>query len=421
MPRVLAFLLLLAPALAQSALAPLRDHPLARQAQSYLEAARKALLAQESPVALNLQAGHTRLGYACTPEALCQSLPSSGSNLTLALVLTPFPFGDVADGQERARIALRRAELGYRRALTALQVQAVAAYGRYQEALLGEKLALKGVELAQMALEAARKRQANPKELREAELALKEAENRLEEARRGVALAEQAALGLVDLRAPLPQIPLPQGGAYLQVEEARLSVQEAQIAYDGAFRNLLPKLDVSYLRYPSGNDTLALSLSSRTLQPTLSYTRQDPARPATQVPGAGSYRSVEELRLSLSLTLSPGLFQGLAAAEAQLQGALEALKAAEAQARLQEETLKSALQSAEAALALAQLRLEGEQKALEEVKRRLELGLESGLALKRAELSLLQAELARLQAENNLKNRLMELYQLYGQILEVNP
>jgi outer membrane protein TolC len=49
------------------------------------------------------------------------------------------------------------------------------------------------------------------------------------------------------------------------------------------------------------------------------------------------------------------------------------------------------------------------------------LGLESGLALKRAELSLLQAELARLQAENNLKNRLMELYQLYGQILEVNP
>jgi outer membrane protein len=205
------------------------------------------------------------------------------------------------------------------------------------------------------------------------------------------------------------------------VEEARLSVQEAQIAYDGAFRNLLPKLDVSYLRYPSGNDTLALSLSSRTLQPTLSYTRQDPARPATQVPGAGSYRSVEELRLSLSLTLSPGLFQGLAAAEAQLQGALEALKAAEAQARLQEETLKGALQSAEAALALAQLRLEGEQKALEEVKRRLELGLESGLALKRAELSLLQAELARLQAENNLKNRLMELYQLYGQILEVNP
>jgi outer membrane protein len=92
-PRVLAFLLLLAPALAQSALAPLRDHPLTRQAQSYLEAARKALLAQESPVALNLQAGHTRLGYACTPEALCQSLPSSGSNLTLALVLTPFPFG----------------------------------------------------------------------------------------------------------------------------------------------------------------------------------------------------------------------------------------------------------------------------------------------------------------------------------------
>ncbi len=421
MARVLVLLFLLAPVLAQTALAPLREHPLARQAQSYLEAARKALLAQESPVALNLQAGHARLGYACAPEALCQNLPESASNLTLALVLTPFPFGEVADGLERARIALRRAELGYRRALTALQAQAVAAYGRYQEALLGEKLALKGVELAQAALEAARKRQANPKELREAELALKEAEARLEEARRGVALAARAALGLVDLEAPLPGIPLPQGGAYLQVEEARLGVLEAQIAYQSALRNLLPRLDVSYLRYPSGNDTLALSLSSRTLQPTLSYTRQDPARPATQVPGVGSYRSVEELRLSLSLTLSPGLLQGLEAAEAQLKGAQEALRAAEEQARLQEETLRNAVRSAEAALALAELRLEGEKKALEEVQKRLELGLESALALRRAELSLMQAELSLLQAQNGLRNRVMELYQLYGEILEVNP
>ena len=421
MARTLVLLFLLLPALAQTALAPLKDHPLARQAQSYLEAARKALMAQESPLALNLQGGHTRLGYACTPESLCQNLPGSASNLTLALVLTPFPFGEVADGVERARIALRRAELVYRRTLTALQAQAVAAHGRYQEALLGEKLALKGVELAQVALEAARKRQASARDLREAELSLKEAEARLEEARRGVALAERAAQGLVDLKAPLPGIPLPKGGAYLQVEEARLGVLEAQIAYQSALRNLLPKLEASYLRYPSGNDILALNLNSRTLQPTLSYTRQDPARPATQVPGGGSYRNLEELRLSLSLTLSPGLLSGLEAAEAQLKGAQEALRAAEEQARLQEETLRNALQSAEAALALAELRLEGEKRALEEVKRRLELGLESALALKRAELSLMQAELSLLQAQNNHRNRVMELYQLYGEILEVNP
>lgn len=421
MVRLLALGLLLAPALAQSALAPLLDHPLARQAQALLEAARKALEAQEAPLALNLQGNYARLGYECTPEALCGSLPETTGSLTLSLVLTPFPFGEVADGRERARIALRRAELGYRRALAALQAQAVAAHGRYRQALLGEALAQKALELAQKALEAARKRQANPKELREAELNLKEAENRLEEARRGVELARKAAEGLVDLAQPLPEIPPPKGGVYLGVEEARLAVLEARIAYESALRNLLPQLQASYLLYPSGNDTLALSLGSRTLQPTLSYTRNDPSRPPTQVPGVGSYRTQEELRLSLSLTLSPGLFAGLEAAQAQLQGAEAALKAAEEEARLREASLKNALQSAEAGLALARLRKEAQAKALEETRRRLELGLESPLALLQAELGLLQAELGLLQAENDLLSKRMELYQLYGELLEVNP
>ncbi|WP_117237112.1 TolC family protein [Thermus sediminis] len=414
-------LLLLGPAWAQSALAPIQEHPLARQAQSLVQAALKALEAQRSPLALNLQGNYGRLGYDCTPPGLCQNLPESTASLTLSLVLTPFPFGEVADGLERAQIALGQAQLGYRRALAALQAQAVAAYGRHQEALLAEKVALKGVELAQAALEAAKRRQANPRELREAELSLKEAETRLEEARRGVLLARRAAEGLVDLEAPLPPVPVPDGGTYLQVEEAQLGLLEARIAYGSALRGLLPQLQASYLLYPSGSDALALSLSSRTLQPTLSYTRLDPPRPPTQVPGVGSYRTTEELRLSLALTLSPGLLAGLEAAEARLRGAEAALRAAEDQAKLQEETLRNALQGAEAALALARLRLEAEKRALEEAQRRLELGLESGLGLLRAELSLLQAELGVLQAQNNLRNRVMELYGLYGKLLEVNP
>ncbi len=84
---------LLAPALAQGALAPLQDHPLARQGAAYLEAARKALEAQEAPLALNLQGGYARLGYQCTPEALCGSLPPTTGSLTLSLSLTPFPLG----------------------------------------------------------------------------------------------------------------------------------------------------------------------------------------------------------------------------------------------------------------------------------------------------------------------------------------
>lgn len=410
-------LLLLAPALAQGALAPLRDHPLKRQAEAGLLAARKALEAQAAPLALNAQGNYARLGYECTPQALCQSLPETAGSLTLSLVLTPFPFGEMADGVARARLALRRAELGYRRALTALQLQAATAHGRHRQALLGVQVAKKGVELAALALEAARKRGASPRELREAELNLKDAENRLEEAKRALALAERAAEGLVDLKAPFPEVPPPRGTAPLSLEEARLGVREAEIALEASKRALLPTLQGSLLLYPSGNDTWALSLSSKTLQPALSYTRQDPARSPTTIPNAGSYRTTEELRLSLSLTLSPGLFAALEAAEAQKKAAEEALRAAELQAALQEEGLKNALKSAEATLELARLKKASAESALAEAKKRLELGLESPLGVLQAELSLLQAELALTQAEYALKERLLELYQFYGELL----
>ncbi|WP_298630973.1 TolC family protein [uncultured Thermus sp.] len=421
MPRLLGLFLLFLPALAQGALAPLRNHPLALQAQALLDAAAKGLEAQSSLLALNLQGNYARLGYECTPSSLCSSLPGTAGSLTLALVLTPFPFGDTQDAQRRARIAYRRAELAYRKALTALQAQAVAAYGRYQLALLGEKLAQKGWELAQAALEAARKRQANPKELREAELALKEAENRLLDAQRSVELARKGAEGLVDLTKPLPEIPPPQGTTPLALEEARLSLEEARIAYSASFRALFPEVKASYLLYPSGNDTLTLSLSSRTLQPTLAYTRQDPGQRPTSLPG-GSYRIAEELRLSLSLTLTPGLFAALEAAEAQVRGAEEALKGAEMQARLQGETLENSLKATRMALELARLRHGAQERALAETKRRLELGLESPLALLQAEFALLQAELALAQAEGDLRSKWMELYQFYGELLpEVIP
>lgn len=422
MPRLLALFLLFLPALAQNALGPIRNHPLALQAQALLHAAIKALEAQAPLLALNLQGNYARFGYECTPASLCQSLPSTAGSLTLALVLTPFPFGEVGDGLERARIAYRRAELAYRKALTTLQAQAVAAYGSYQVALLGEKLAQKGLELAQAALEAAQKRRANPKELREAELNLKEAQNRLLETKRNLELAKKGAEALVDLSKPLPAIPPPQGTTPLSLEEARLGVLEAQLAYETALRALFPEARASYLLYPSGNDTLALSLSSRSLQPTLSYTRQDPAGRPTTLPSGGSYRTLEELRFSLSLTLTPGLFAALEASRSQVQGAGEALRAAEMQAALQGETLSAALKKAQMALELARLRHETGEKSLEEVRRRLELGLESPLAVLQAELSLLQAKLALVQAENDLRNRWMELYQFYGEVLpEVAP
>ncbi len=422
MRRAWVLLPFLLPVWAQTALAPLKEHPLRLQAEAGLRAAQRSLEAQAPLLSLNLQGNYARFGYECTPESLCETLPETAQGLTVALVLTPFPFGDAEDGVRRARIALRRAELAYRRTLTALQAQAVAAYGRYQEALLAQAVAEKGLVLAQKTLEAAKARQATPREIREAELALKEAQNRLAEAQQGVALARQAAEGLVDLEASLPEIPPPQGRMPLRLEEARLGLAEAEVAYSAAQRNLLPTVQGSLSFYPNERDAVSLSLSSRTLQPTLAYTRQDPARSATPVPGVGRYRRTEEAQLSLSLTLSPALFAALDAAKAQVQAAQRALQAEKTQAQLQEATLRNALHNAEAALALARLREEAARQTLEEAKKRLDLGLESPLGVLQAELGLLQAELARLQAENTRRNRILELYQFYGEILpEVMP
>lgn len=154
----------------------------------------------------------------------------------------------------------------------------------------------------------------------------------------------------------------------------------------------------------------------------MAYTRQDPPQRPTTLPGGGSYRTTEELRLSLSLTLSPGLFSALEAALAQVRAAEESFKAAESQARLQEEALRGALRSAQLALELAQLRRAYAETTLQETQKRLALGLESPLSLLQAELSLVQAELALAQAESDLRNKWMELYQFYGELLpEVAP
>ena len=87
MRRLLLLPLLTLPALAQSALSPLKDHPLLKQAEAYLLAARKSLEAQAAPLALNVQGNYLRYGYTCEPEAVCASLPEAAQSLTLALVL----------------------------------------------------------------------------------------------------------------------------------------------------------------------------------------------------------------------------------------------------------------------------------------------------------------------------------------------
>ena len=79
MRRLLLLPLLTLPALAQSALSPLKDHPLLKQAEAYLLAARKSLEAQAAPLALNVQGNYLRYGYTREPEAVSASANSTES------------------------------------------------------------------------------------------------------------------------------------------------------------------------------------------------------------------------------------------------------------------------------------------------------------------------------------------------------
>jgi outer membrane protein TolC len=408
-------------ALAQTAqeprgLLPLLTHPVRLQALAQLEAARAQRSAQASPLALQAQGGHGLLGYECQSQALCDALPKTASSLTLSLALTPFAFGDTQDALRRAELTVRRAELGYARAVLALLAQAYGAQGRLEEALLGLRLAEAGLALAQEGLLVAQRRLegggASSREVREAEARLREAQEAKVKAEEGVFLARLSAQSLVLPDQPLPPLAPPEGGVPLRVQEAELALEEARVLYESTFRALLPTLQAQVLLYPSEKDQLALGLTSRTLQPTLSYTYQDPGR-TSAIPGA---RVSREVRLGLALTLSPGLLEGLKAAENQVKGAEEALRAARLQAQVEEEALRQALAQKERGLELAKKEVSDKAKALEETQARARLGLESPLKVREAEVALLQAELKRKQAENALLGAILDLYSFYGRV-----
>ncbi|MER3451309.1 MAG: TolC family protein, partial [Thermus sp.] len=115
MKRFLIPFLSLALAQELGGLLPLLSHPVRLQALAQVEAARAQYLAQASPIALQAQGGYGLLGYECASESPCDPLPKTTSSLSLSLALTPFPFGETEEALRKARLTLRRAELGYAR------------------------------------------------------------------------------------------------------------------------------------------------------------------------------------------------------------------------------------------------------------------------------------------------------------------
>lgn len=404
---------LLASSFAQNFYAPLQNHPTLVQARLGLEAALAGLRAQQSPVSIQVQGGNVWLNFK-------DPIPDSqGVSASVGAAFTPFPFGDTADAITQARLGVEQAALGLRQVQTTLEAQALEAAYRVRLAQVGLEAARMGARLAQASLEATRIRTqrdaASPAEGRQAEAQLRQAQLQVEDAGRSLELARRnlsdllggAAVGEIP-----PPPPTPPPGLPPSVRQAELQVVQAQLSYARAERGVWPVAQATYTYNTSPRDSFSLSLNSRTLQPQLGYSYQNPA------PGvAGQPRPESQFQIGVSVSFSPALFDALEAGRKQIEAAQAGLEAAKRTAALQEASLRAALQGAEAQLSLAQAAQQDAERALGEARQRERLGLASPLATLQAELGLAQARLALEQADLNRTSRILDLYRFYAQPL----
>ncbi|WP_018465312.1 TolC family protein [Calidithermus timidus] len=412
----------LAHSLAQSFYAPLQNHPLLVQARLGLEAAQAQLRAQASSVSLQAQGGNAWLNFQ-------DPIPATQvASASVGVVFTPFPFGDTADAITQARLGVEQAALGLRQAQANLEAQALEAAYRVRLAQLGLEAAQSGARLAQASLEAVRLRAqreaASPAEVRQAEAQLRQAQLQAEDAGRNLELARRNLSDLLGASAlemlfsphsgetipPIPSPPLP--ATPPSVRQAELQLVQAQLNYARAERGIWPVAQASYTYNTSPRDSFSLSLNSRTLQPQLGYSYQNPPTTST-----GQPRPESQFQLGVSLNLSPAIFEALEAGRKQVEAAQAALEAAKRSAALQEASLQAALQSAEAQVSLAQAAQQDAERSLAESRERERLGLSSPLATLQAELGLAQAQLALEQAKLNRLSRILDLYRFYAQPL----
>jgi outer membrane protein TolC len=253
--------------------------------------------------------------------------------------------------------------------------------------------------------------------VRQAEASLRQAALQQTDAERNLVLARQSLADLVgSSSATPPRLTIPAQGTPPPVRQAELQLAGAQIGFDRTLRGVLPVVQGSYTRNTSDNDSLTLSINSRTLQPSLSYTNQSQGRSAPQD------RIVGTLTIGLSANIAFGVVDALEAAQKQVDAARQAVEAARRSSKLQEDLLRASLQTAEQSLANAQQVQSDAERALGEARERERLGLVSPLATLQAELSLAQARLGLLQAELSRTQRLLDLYRFFALPLsEVNP
>lgn len=409
-------------------LAALAGHPELLAAQAGLEAAELQLAATRDPVALTATGAYNRidlddsLSAAQAPtdpgDGSGAGVPSqTGYTASAGLVFRPFPYGDLADELTQLDIDRQTSELELRTARAGLEARALEAALQLRLAERSTELSAAGVAAAEDGLAATRLRAergaANRRELREAEAALLEARTLSQNAQLDVSSARQNLQSLVGNAAPpreeaLAALPVPTARPPVSVAQAALQTRLAALPLRAVQRALVPVASASYSYNVSDYSTLSASIESRSLQPQVGFSYQDPARtlPESAVDGV--------LSLSVSANISLGAIDALSAAERQGAAAESALRAAREGGALQETALRAAYTKAARDAELEGRTFGNARTSYEENVTRQELGLAAPLETRTALIELLQADLERRTAELTELGALLDLYEFYA-------
>jgi outer membrane protein len=428
MRRYLIWLMLAGAAFAQddltTFLAPVQEHPAVVASRALLSAAEASYQAVYTPIGLSLQGAYTRLNLddeVSLPPGI--ELPQNLVNIEFGVNLRPFPFGDIADLAQQRRIELERAHLNYQQTLTNLEIQALQLAMQFRLLEASLEVARAAQRLSEAALTATQTRLARGA-ASEAEVA--EAEQRLREAAQAeleaadnlnlVRLSLEQLVGPATLTA-VPELE-PVTGTLPDVRQAEYDLQLAEVGVTNSQRALYPVAQASYT-IPLGDQRseLALSLESRTLQPSVRYNYSNPRQSFggfAPPPGVDPSILQGTFTIGVSLEISAESFAAAEGAFSRLQAAQAGVRAARDNAGLTARSLTATLDSSRLGLEIAKRSLQLARQSLTDTEQRQQLGLATSLDVLQAELGVRQAELGVRSGELEVLNSILATYSSYA-------
>lgn len=406
-------------------LATVQQHPGIMASKSLIASAEAQLQAVYSPVSATASGGMVFASYADdVPPPLAEALPDSTGQFSIGASFRPFVVGDLADLAQQRRIALEQAKLNYQQTLATLEAQAIEAAAQVLQAQAGLALAITAKDLAQQSLSVTQTRYekgaSSQAELRSAEERLRQSEQQIQNAEAGLALARQGLALLVGEASldTLPELPIFEG-ITVDIKQAEFNVALSKLGINSSERAFYPVLQAGLaLPLNDNKSEVQFSIESRTLQPSIQYSYQNPKQSAggIGVPPGLEVKQVEAVfSIGVSATISVDQFNNLDAAKAQLAAAEAGLVSAKDRASLTALSLSNSYQSALRALELARLGYENAKFSLEENQQRQQAGLAIELEVDQSALALKQAELGILSARIEVLKAVLNTYTTYAQ------